>query len=255
MRLHIGQSSFKGAFAGYVGKLDFLELLAEPHRLPKIDKLRSYRTSAPEGFVFSVVLSPVCLDESEEGKKALDYGLKVASAVDARWVVLRTPPSLRPGGSGERQVERLVNAIRATVAPSKIAWEPRGVWDGSAQTRVARNLGVQLVTDARDAVPGPRVYARMLRLGLGARTNSRLLEQLALAFIQSEEAFLVIDGGPAVPVKREFDALLEELVDDLAGDADLEDGFELDDDEAQDGDDDTDDSGAGEDPPFEQGPE
>ncbi len=221
MQLHIGQSSLKGSFAQYAQKLDFLELVAEPQRLPKLSKLRTYREQAPEGFVFSVVLSSSVTEETEQGQQMLDYGMRVCELLEPRWVVLRSPATMRPSAASERRLGELVTTLKSRVDRSRIAWEPRGLWGGSALVRAAERFDVQPVVDARDVQPGEYIYARLMRLGVGARTGSRLMESLALNFLQAEEAILVVDGGSAMPVKREFEELIEALSleedDDLDG--------------------------------------
>ncbi len=230
MQLFIGQTSFKGQFANYARKLNFLELLAEPHRLPKLARLAQYRTQAPEGFVFSVVLSPVAVQPGAPGKQAVTFGVKVWQALGARWLVLRTPSSFRPSAASERRVAELIEQLTNLGVPkASIAWEARGLWSGASLVRAAAAAGVAAVVDARDAAPGEVTYARLLRLGVGARTNTRLTEKLALAFLQSGEAYLAVDGGSALALKREFEELIEELgqadedwdEDDLDGAADV----------------------------------
>ncbi len=214
MQLHIGQSTLKGPFAQYAQKLDFLELLAEPQRLPKLSKLRQYGEAAPEGFVFSVVLSPAAVGEDDAAVQALDYGLKVCEVLSPRWVVLRSPSTLRPSSSSERRLGAIFASMKEHLEPTTIAWEPRGLWGGASLSRAAERFGVQPVVDARDVSAAPCIYARLMRLGVSARMGSRLLESLALNFLQAEQAFLVVDGGSALPVKREFEELMVEMSQD-----------------------------------------
>jgi hypothetical protein len=117
--------------------------------------------------------------------------------------------------------------LGAGVPRAAIAWEARGLWSDASLVQAAARFGVTPVVDARDAKPAEMIYARLLRLGVGARTNTRLTEKLALAFLQSGEAYLAVDGGSALALKREFEELIEELADgddDLDEDLDAADG-------------------------------
>lgn len=224
MLLHIGQSSIKGSFLNYAEKFDFLELHAEPHRLPKLARLAEYRERAPEGFVFSVVLASGCLASGPEGRRLLDYGLEVQRALQARWLVLRTPPSLRPGSSGEREVGEALARLRERAPDVRLAWEPRGLWAGPALRRTAERFGAQPVVDIREVEPATCIYARLLALGVGTRTQGRWLERVVETFVTAEEAYLVVDGGSASSLKNELTQLLAEAAedDDDDDDADFE---------------------------------
>jgi uncharacterized protein YecE (DUF72 family) len=219
--LFIGQSGVKGSFPKYAQKLNFLELLAEPHRLPKLKVLAEYKKQAPEGFEFSVVLSSGALLDG--GRSLFDYGLEVSRALAARWVIVRTPSSIRPSASSERLLTTLFDEVRARAKDSRIGWEPRGLWEGPARRRLADAWGVSLVTDVHDVEAASVVYARLLRVGTGARTSARLLEKLALALVQAEAGYVVVDGGPALPVRRELEEILSEA---LAAPDEDEDEFE-----------------------------
>lgn len=218
--LFIGQSSFKGSFPKYTEKLNLLEVLAEPHRLPKLKVLAEYRKQAPEGFEFSVVLAPGAV--LDNGRSLFDYGLEVARTLGARWVIVRTPSSVRPGGSSERMLSALFDDVRGRVQDCRIGWEPRGLWEGQARRRLAEQWGVSLVSDVHDVEAADVVYARLLRVGTGARTSARLLEKLALALVQAQAGYVVVDGGPALPVRRE----LEEILSEALNAEDDEDEFE-----------------------------
>lgn len=220
MKLYIGQAQLKGSFDAYCRKFNVLELLAEPQRLPKLPKLRQWRETAPDDFVFSVVLSPACLGGDEAAERSLSYALQVVEAVSAPWVVIRSGPQLRPGSSGEKVIGAVVSKIRDVLPTANLAWEPRGLWSGKALRRAAEQLGVVAVVDAREAEPSDVLYVRHRHIGVGTRTNSRQVEALALACVQSGEALVVVDGGSAAPLRQQLTELFEEFAED---DAELDD--------------------------------
>src|SRR5690606_21934798 len=96
-------------------------------------RLAQYRSSAPEGFVFSVVLSAAAVQPGPAGQQAISFGVKVWQALAARWLVLRTPSSVRPSAASERQVSQVIEQLVAAGVPREaIAWEARGLWSGAS---------------------------------------------------------------------------------------------------------------------------
>jgi hypothetical protein len=168
----------------------------------------------------------------------LDYGLQVVRTLRPRWVVVRSPASLRPSSAGERELSSVLERVRPELGDSGLAWEPRGLWQPDQVARFAEKCGALPVSDARELLPGDLAYVRLLHVGTGTRTSGRAIEQLALGLLQTSEAYLVIDGGPAVPVKRQLLAIFEEAglsTDDDELDAEeQDDAEELDDAEEQD---------------------
>ncbi len=223
MQLYVGQSFLKGDFARYAKRFNFLELFAEPHRLPKVSRLASYAARAPADFVFSVVLSPrIFHSDEQEAERELSYGLSVQRATRARWLVLRTPPGLRPGPGTERLLAARLEGLREVGA--KLSWEPRGLWQPRQAAAVAQRLGVQLVLDANAALEpgaawGEHAYVRVLGLGTAARINDVQLERLVERWAGVSEAYVAVDA----PVAQRIRATLVELLE-------YDDGDELDDD-------------------------
>lgn len=239
MQLYVGQSFLKGDFARYAKRFNFLELLAEPHRLPKVARLASHAERAPSDFVFSVVLSPRIFDaDAEEAQRELNYGLSVQRATRARWLVVRTPPALRPGASTEQLLGARLEGLRE--AGAQLAWEPRGLWQPRQAAAVAERLGVQLVLDAAAALePGARwgeqAYVRVLGLGTAARINDVQLERLVERWPGVSEAYVAVDAPVAQRIRTTLVELLEyaeggELDDEGAFDTD---GTEFDDESSE----------------------
>ncbi|HOU94925.1 MAG TPA: DUF72 domain-containing protein, partial [Polyangiaceae bacterium] len=80
MELRVGSTGFRGPIERYAGKLDLLELRAEPGVLPRSSTLRAYRRAVPAGFEFSVLL-PRVVGELEPGaalETALGRSVEVA---------------------------------------------------------------------------------------------------------------------------------------------------------------------------------
>lgn len=219
MQLYVGQSFLKGDFARYIKRFNFLELLAEPHRLPKVTKLASHAQRAPSDFAFSVVLSPRLFgSDAAVAQQALQYGLSVQRSTGARWLVLRTPPGLRPGANTEQQLAARLAELRECGA--RLAWEPRGLWQPHQAAELAQRLGVQLVLDAAAALePGARwgqcAYVRVLGVGTAARINDVQLERLVERWTGAGEAYVAVDAPVAQRIRATLFELLE-YADDAA---------------------------------------
>ena len=150
MDIYVGQAGFRGDFVRYAQRHSFVELLAEPQRLPAVKKLKEWRKVAPDGFKFAVVVPPTVLESPQEG--ALAFVRKVLAAVEADVVILRTPTSLRPTPNASQRLQEMAAGFDGGTAT--IAWEPRGVWQAHLAMRVAEDGGfllVQVVNDVRSA--------------------------------------------------------------------------------------------------------
>ncbi|MEN9579806.1 MAG: hypothetical protein RJA70_2815 [Pseudomonadota bacterium] len=249
MRLSVGQTYLKGSFSKYQSQLDFLELTADPQRLPSLAKLKEVRAKASEDFVFSVALTEHALIPGEQAAQRLAYGLKVAKTLRARWLVLRTASNFRPSPQNEKQLAAWVESLKSEAFA--LAWEPHGLWEPRQAARVAENLGLQLVQDAVNFEAGGITYLRLAGLGATRRMGESLLEKIAVRAVTATELYLALAVPGAVSIRRQLQELFEydgeddELDDELAAlDADhdaedVEDDVE-DDDDAEDDDDDAD---------------
>jgi uncharacterized protein YecE (DUF72 family) len=211
MDLHIGQPGIQGEIARYTQRFDLLELRAEPGQLPRAQKLRAWKKQVPERFVFSVVLPRLVasLETEEVSEAALDSALKTADALQARWLVLQTPPSATPSARTRRRLAALT--ARLPRSDRQLAWEPRGLWEDPAAEATAGELGLVLVRDvSRSPAPaGKLLYARLRALGDGGRVRASAVERAAEELFNCEEAFVVIEGRGAARAAQ----LLRELAD------------------------------------------
>jgi uncharacterized protein YecE (DUF72 family) len=240
MRLHVGLPALRGEIAKYAQKFDLLELRAEPGTLPKPGRLREWRLRAPEQFVFSVALSNAVgtLEPGDAFESGLEYALRVAEALKAGWIVLRTPASVMPSRRTERRLAELV--ARLPKEGCRIAWEPRGVWEDELVEALAARLGVHLVRDLRfkEAPSSEVVYARLIALGAGSRLSLEAAERVAERVAEKSEAYVVIEAEGAIRGAqhlREAVVSALELADseeagsrlaESAGDADADDALE-----------------------------
>jgi uncharacterized protein YecE (DUF72 family) len=210
-RVLLGLPALQGDLRTYQKRFDMVELRPVDATLPRASKLRAWRKSVPPTFVFSVVLPRVVgeLGGGEVEASALAASLEVANAVEARCIVLATPPSIRPTSANRKRVAALLERIpREGVV---VCWEPTGMWEGDEIVSVARSVGAVPVVDAarEPPPPGPIVYTRIRALGTSAAVSASAIERVAERLRGRREVFVVVEGkGDAARVKAGLGAAL-----------------------------------------------
>jgi uncharacterized protein YecE (DUF72 family) len=193
-RAQVGLPRLQGDIAKYQRSFDIVEIRLDSIGMPKAATLRAWRKAVGPGFTFSVVL-PRAIGElapSKETERALESSMKVATALEARCIVLETPATVRPTKSNRDKLRALTKTLqRSSVA---VCWEPHGVWEVPEIHATAKSLGVVAVLDAtRDALPpGSAVYTRIRSLGqsgVGPRAIARLVEQIE----GRRDAWIIVD--------------------------------------------------------------
>jgi len=210
-RPHVGLPLLEGSLERYAEKYDLVELRPVDAPLPKAATLRAWRRKVPPSFVFSVVF-PRAVSElrpSPELDEALAHTLDVARDVEARCLVLATPPSVTPTDLNRKRLKALVEKIPHDAV--SLAWEPRGLWETDEALDVARNLDLVLVVDAaREAAPkGPIAYFRLRGLGESTRLSPAAIDKVAAELASRREAYVVIESTSPASVAQ---ALRKKLV-------------------------------------------
>ncbi|MCS6900456.1 MAG: DUF72 domain-containing protein [Myxococcales bacterium] len=209
--VHVGLPSHLGSLARYASHFDLVEVRPVATSIPKPTKLRQWRKQVPPTFVFSVVLPPVLTElraPSLEQNQALKITLDAAEALEARCLVLQTPPSVTPTVLYKKRLAALLEQLPRDVV--LVGWEPRGIWSPGEMDRWSRDLGVHLIDDVsqREAPRGATLYTRLRGIGSNARVSMGVIERIRTAFVDRREVFVVIEAdGP----KRIADALRRPL--------------------------------------------
>jgi uncharacterized protein YecE (DUF72 family) len=206
-RLLVGLPALQGDLAKYATRFDMVEIRAPnvaadaspgapAGSLPRPATLRKWRKLVPPSFVFSVVLPPAvgALTPGPALDEALAAALEAASALEARCIVLATPPEVRPTAANRKRLAALFERIpgEGTVR----CWEPSGIWEREEVLTLTRTLGVLPVLDAaREALgTGPIVYTRLRALGKSAVLGQATIERIADRVRRRREAFVVVEG-------------------------------------------------------------
>ena len=201
-RPHVGLPTLEGDIERYAVKYDLLELRPGDGSVPKPATLKAWRRKVPPSFVFSVVL-PKAVGELKPSAlldEALEHALAVARDVEARCLVIATPPSITPTELNKKRLHALVAKIPHDAVT--LAWEPRGIWETEEAIETAAKVGVVLVVDAaREPAPeGGTAYFRLRGLGESARLSPAAIDKVASALASRREAYVIVETGGALAV-------------------------------------------------------
>jgi uncharacterized protein YecE (DUF72 family) len=234
MILRVGQSPSKLSIARYGKHLDLLEVRLD-NGAPRKRTLETMKSEAPARLAFAVLL-PKHLGalETDVAEADVTPTVETARGLGARFIVVRTPPTARPGTRTRARLAKLIELLK--VAEVAIVWEPTGLLAEADAEVLAESLGVILARDpARDDLPeGPVAYGRISSLGSGGRVRGSAIERAADRLAGFAEAYVVIEGDNALRAAKELRGLLgsgengaadeEELDED--DEEDLEEGEE-----------------------------
>lgn len=195
-RILVGLPNLIGKLEGYAQRFDLLEVHPGDAPLPAPSKLRGWRKRVPPSFAFSVVLPRLVgeLGTTAAAQAALAQALEVARALEARCIVLATPPTVRPTSANRKRLAELVAKLpREGVVR---CWEPSGLWEPADVAVTARDAALVPVFDAAtENLPGgPIAYTRLRSLGKTTALGPSLLERVAARLHGRREAFVVVEG-------------------------------------------------------------
>jgi uncharacterized protein YecE (DUF72 family) len=213
-RVHVGSKELRGELAAYAKRFDLLEVrgmdAANLRLAPSAATLRRWRKGVPPAFEFAVVAGPAIgkLKPSPELEAEFEAMLATATILESRLIVIPTPPDVTPGKLSRDRFAKLLE--RMPRDPTRIVWEPSGLWEHEDAAVQARKWGVVLSVDpARDIVPvGPVAFARLRALG-GTRSYSvAALEKIARAIGERKDAYVVIETASALKEAKALRSLV-----------------------------------------------
>jgi uncharacterized protein YecE (DUF72 family) len=201
-RFHIGAKRLESNLAAYAKRFDFLEVHMAPRGepAPALATLRRWRKQVPPHFDFAVSVGPAAA--ALKPGKALDADLEsvlaAADALQARWVLLTTPIEVTPAAVWRDRLGKVAARLRRDA--TLLAWEPRGLWEHEDADRLARELGLVLVTDPlRDPIPpGPIAYLRLRALGETRSFGAAALERVVAAAYGRRDAYVILETPTAL---------------------------------------------------------
>lgn len=207
-RFHVGAQALKGGLSAYGKRFGMVEVAvpsaAQLKQFPSETALKRWKKEVSPTFEFVVVLGPATatLVPGADADAELEAALTAVRVLQARMILLRTPPSVTPSAVMRKRMAALL--ARLPTDATAVAWEPRGVWDEEAAARAAKAWGLVLVVDAsRDAVPaGPVAYVRLRALGERRSFGAAALERVVEAIGERREAYVVIETDGALAEKK-----------------------------------------------------
>src|ERR1700690_2436204 len=201
-RYHIGARRLESSLSAYAKRFDFLEvhMPARNQPAPTLSTLRRWRKQVPPHFDFSVVVGPAGsqLRAGNDLDHDLDTALAAADALQARCMLVVTPPQVTPAAVWRGLLAKVPGRLARDA--TFIAWEPRGLWENEDARRLAEPLGVLLVVDPlRDATPdGPVFYGRLRALGGTRSFGAAALERVVESIGARRDAYVVIETPTAL---------------------------------------------------------
>lgn len=224
MILRVGQSPSALSIAKYGKHLDLLEVRLD-NGVPRRRTLESMKSESPPNFVFAVLLpKQISSLENEPTEAEVTGTVETARGLAARFIVVRTPPTARPGARTRARLTKLVELLKA--AETGIVWEPSGLLaEADDAEELAATLGVTLARDpARDDLPEAAVaYGRISSLGSGGRVRGSAIEKAADRLAAFEEAYVVIEGDNALRAAKDLRGLLGATMGGTASAGELDD--------------------------------
>jgi uncharacterized protein YecE (DUF72 family) len=208
MILRVGQSPSSLAIARYTKHFDLLEVRLD-NGAPRRRTLETMKSEASPQLAFAVLVpKQIATLESEPGEQDLTGTLATAQGLGARFIVLRTPPSARPGPRTRARITRVVQLLKA--ADISIVWEPSGLLAEADSEALSEELGVTLARDpARDDLPAAELaYGRISSLGSGGRVRSSAIERAAERLSVFPEAYVIIEGDNAIRAAKDLRDML-----------------------------------------------
>lgn len=209
--LYFGLSKLQGKLARYAERFDLVELCPVDTPLPAGAKLRRWRSQVPPAFAFSILLPKVVglLRPCLELEQALERSVEAARALEARALVLPTPPDVRPTSANRKRLREL--AQRLPRPGYLLCWQPSGIWELPDVYETAEAAGLLPVLDAaRDPLPqGPMAYTRIRTLGAATQLGETRIARIADQLRERREAFVVVDGPSGARIKAGLDLLIQ----------------------------------------------
>jgi len=203
-RLHIGSKELRGDIKAYAKRFDLLEVhgpaAASLKQAPSPATLKRWRRAVTPAFEFAVAAGPAvgALRPGEDLEAELAFTLATATTLEARVLVVPTPPSVTPSKLWRDRFAKLLDRLPRDVGT--IVWEPSGLWEHEDAAVQAKAWGVVLSVDpTRDLVPvGPVVFARLRALGGTRAYSTAALERVAASIGERRDVYVVIETAGAL---------------------------------------------------------
>jgi uncharacterized protein YecE (DUF72 family) len=172
----VGCSGFPVPATKYFREFVMVEVADTFLGVPGPALVRRWKREAPNGFVFTAVaprdLTVDAFKPSAAGESAWDAFLPVVRDLDARAIVVTSPPEVPPGKSARAQARGLFERIIKKGLPP-IVWEPPATWDLKDSEAAVKDLAVLVARDPTRHAPFAKTKLAYYRLPGQAGHKSR----------------------------------------------------------------------------------
>ena len=227
LQLYIGQTQLRGAISRYAAHYNLLEIRGEARRIPRVSVLQRWRAEVSNSFAFAWVLDHEVGRLSGDCTALIEQAISSARALDARWLVVQTNPTVGPS----RRTRERLGALFSRLNDSgiRLAWEPHGVWQPEEAMALGQEFGVHYVRDiSRGETTSERVvYSRLPGLGTAARLSAGALEKSAKNLVGASEAYIVVAGDGARKLREHLPGLVSSMSQTDASDRRVSDSVQV----------------------------
>jgi uncharacterized protein YecE (DUF72 family) len=157
-------------------------------------------------------------------KDAWQRSLAAAHTLTAEVVLFQSPPGFAPSLANQDAMRRFFGeVVGEKPVDLTLAWEPRGVWEPSQASKLARELGLVYATDPLqlevEPPEGPDAYFRLYGLGLHRnKIGEDAMDLIADMLDLYERAWIVFNNVEKYPDAQRFKKLIAGR--EFVGDAD-----------------------------------
>ncbi len=208
-RYYVGTSHVRGKLENYAERLDFAELVVSGEAADKPAGERTYkrwRKSVPASFQFAVVAGPALavLEPGSAYTRGVAALQLAVDALEARCVVLRTPPSVRPTGPVRKALIDFFEAFPRDV--THVIWEPSGLWEIDDALALGRAHRAVIALDPlRDRLGAGQVaYVHLRSLGEQRTLTDTMVRRAQSALAQKREVFVLLDTTKPVADRKRW---------------------------------------------------
>lgn len=220
LSLLVGASLDRAPRPGYFAELPFAEL-AFKKPLPRVGRLREWRTTIPESAKLALVVPRTIVEQPRgalrfDDTSGMDWLTAAVEATRASTLVLATRGELTPGARDREMLVRFADRMNKTGA--RFVWEAGGVWEPEQAEALGKEHGWIVAKDLSGAwtpegtamdLSGP-LYVRIHGVGIHARLSEGLLAAIAEQLLESgaEEATVAVASDHAFRKAKSLLAIL-----------------------------------------------
>lgn len=220
MRVHVGATLDRLPGPKYLAALSFCELELTPP-LPRVATAAKWREAMPGPVELSLLAprpcvvgprGPLRIDDDALGD-AVEWLADTAAALDATWVVVRTPPTVSPGPRSRERLSAYFDRVVGELGARRLVWAPSGPWEADEAQRFGAARGVVVAVDPlqADPLPSAELYCRLAAAGGRPRFGEGVLEALLdrLEELGVEEARVALESPRSFQEAQRLRALAD----------------------------------------------